>query len=161
MMIGSHNLRAKQARALSGAPPWLSGNSSRTIVSTGLPSTAAKSICSLRRTRMTKGAWISGSRCGIAAPPPIPVDPSSSRLTSSAKIRSGCRSRRAPALAANFSNRSAPSKALRQARINLDRGCCTSDAKICTEIELRIGEEHPCHRRVKAHKSDPLVGSAL
>ena len=43
----------------------------------------------------------------MATPPPIPVDPSCSRLTNSDWIRSGCRPSRAPALTDSSSNNSA------------------------------------------------------
>ena len=51
------------------------------MVSTGWTSIASNSIGRLSRTSNPKGFFTSRKRaCGMATPPPIPVEPSSSRL---------------------------------------------------------------------------------
>src|SRR5262252_4523880 len=71
-------------------------------MSTGLPSIASKSMACLRRTSVPNGFFKPGIRaCGIATPPPVPVDPRPSRLSNSKEIRPASKLRAEAARAAN------------------------------------------------------------
>ena len=91
MTIGSRNLRVIQASELSGAPPEPSGNSSRTTVSTGLLSTAASRLAFSNEQGWQQAFPLRVTVHEVWRRATIPVDPSCSRLTSSDRIRSGCR----------------------------------------------------------------------